>query len=574
MKKTLLLSTVVLPLIFSSCKDNNTLEHIQSEMLAGYGINKVMTGSYDKSLSVKCHNGIFVGKKEGDVISFKGIPYAKPPVKSRRWKVAESADESNKVREAYYFGKSAIQTKTGTERASLYLQSEDCLTLNVWVNKKDTRTNKTVMVFFHGGSYGWGGTADPLYDGSNFVRRHPDIILVTANYRTGIMGFIDLSSLKGSEEYKESPNLGLLDQIEALRYVQRNIGAFGGDKNNVTIFGESAGAGSVSLLPIVSKAKGLFRRVIAESGSIALTYSKSECRPLTEKLIKLTGVKSVRELVALDERIIKELNEKLNDINCFPQRDGITVPLDVYAAYDSGMTAGIDIMNGTNADEARYWIGEMGGLMNYKLTFPIMFENNIARISKNDRVHLKEFMQLQKDKEKIWKITEFYNEIMFRIPAIYQTEAHAKNGGRAYMYYWTYPSAIPNYGACHAVELAYVFGNLDQTIYTGNNINKNLALTVQDMWAAFARTGNPSTNGIEWNAYDMENRTTMILGEDIHTENAPLENQRRQLASLLKYNFNGCYTNLSLFVPSVFKLAAFAIIVIALIIFAIIFLRG
>ena len=133
------------------------------------------------------------------------------------------------------------------------------------------------MVFFHGGSYGWGGTSDPIYDGHNLVEKYPDLVLVTAEYRTGIMGFMDFSGVPGGEDYSTSGNLGLLDQVCALEWVQKNIRAFGGDPENVTIFGESAGAGSVSLLPLIEGTDGLFRRIIMESGSPALTYSREEC---------------------------------------------------------------------------------------------------------------------------------------------------------------------------------------------------------------------------------------------------------------------------------------------------------
>lgn len=140
------------------------------------------------------------------------------------------------------------------------------------------------MGFFHGGSYGWGGTSDPCYDGHNLVQKYPDLVLVTANYRLGILGFIDFSMFPGEEDFAASGNLGLLDQICALQWVQKNIAAFGGDPANVTIFGESAGAGSVSLIPLIEGTEGLFRRVIAESGAPSLTFSLQECQNLTRLL--------------------------------------------------------------------------------------------------------------------------------------------------------------------------------------------------------------------------------------------------------------------------------------------------
>ena len=127
------------------------------------------------------------------------------------------------------------------------------------------------MVFFHGGAYGWGGSGDPLYDGQSFVKAHDDVILVTANYRIGIMGFIDFSSVEGGSDYGDAPSLGLLDHVQALKWVKENIAQFGGDPENVTIFGESAGGGTTSLMLAMDEAKGLFKRCISESGSAALT---------------------------------------------------------------------------------------------------------------------------------------------------------------------------------------------------------------------------------------------------------------------------------------------------------------
>ena len=322
------------------------------------------------------------------------------------------------------------------------------------------------MVFFHGGSYGWGGTADPLYDGRNFVALHPDIILVTVGYRTGLMGFVDFSSVEGGEDFPDAPNLGILDQIEALRWVKQNIGGFSGDPDNITIFGESAGGGSVSLLPIIAEAKGLFRRVIGESGSVALTFSKSECEDFTRRLLKESGVGCMDDLMAMTEDDLKRVNEAVNMYNNFPQRDGRLIPLDPYAPYDSGITADIDMLIGTNSNEINYWVGEVGGIVPFRFSIPVKFENDMRVLSKADRKRVEKVMSHMKG-YKIWRMAEFCNEVMFRLPAVRQAESHVKNGGKAYMYYWVQPSAMPYRGACHAVELAYVFQNPEQTIFTG-----------------------------------------------------------------------------------------------------------
>ncbi len=534
-----------------------------------YGENQIITGDYNEELAVACQNGIYVGLENDGIVSYKGIPYAKAPINELRWKTAEKPDDSSNVYEAYYFGKSAIQTETETERASLYVQGEDCLSLNIWTAESTMNQLKPVIVFIHGGSYGWGGTSDPLYDAENFVKAHPEIVFVTINYRTGIMGFMDFSEVEGGEEYTTSGNLGLLDQKCALEWIQENISGFGGDASNVTIVGESAGAGSVSLLPLIEGTEGLFQRVIAESGSVALTYSKEECLGLTEMLMEETGAETMDDLLALSEEELKEVNEQLNDYNNFPERDGVVLPEDLYEAYANGAGSNVDMLIGTNQDEARYWIGEVGGLPTYTRRMPLMVESNISVLSVEDLETVNEFID-SLDMKKIWKYTEFYNEIMFRLPAIKQAESHADNGGDTYMYYWTYPSALPNYGACHAVELAYVFNNLEDTIYTGDNIDVDLAEEVQNMWVNFAINGNPSTENNKWSNYNSTTRYTMVLGSDIRLESDLLSEQREQLTDLLAYNFNGNYSQLNFNVPFIRKLVIAGVIIIAGIIFSVV----
>ncbi|MBR1842059.1 MAG: carboxylesterase/lipase family protein [Oscillospiraceae bacterium] len=522
-----------------------------------YGENRPVSGDYDRSLAAKCANGTFVGKKRGSVTVWRGIPYARAPVGELRWKAPLPPEDNSGVYEAYYNGKTPIQTILDSERASYYPQGEDCLYLNVWSNTS-AGENKPVMVFFHGGSYGWGGTADPLYDGLNLVKAHPDVVLVTVGYRTGLMGFVDFSSVRGGEEFPDAPNLGILDEIEALRWVRKNIPAFGGDGELVTIFGESAGGGSVSLLPVIPEARGLFRRVIAQSGSVALTFSRKECGEFTRRLMRESGAEDMADLLRLSESELGAVNEKINDFNNFPQRGGALIPLDPYAPYMDGETAGIDLLIGTNADEMNYWIGELGGIVPFKLGMPVKFENDLMLFSPEDKKRAESFVK-SRGTRKIWAIAEFYNELIFRLPAIRQAEGHAANGGRVYMYYWTKPSSIPFRRACHAVELAYVFGNLGETIYTGEGVDESLSETAMAAWVQFAKTGDPGTPALSWEPYSIAaHRPTMVLSSSPHTEREPLEEQRRALEPLLSYKINGSYASVSYNVPSVRKGAAIA----------------
>ena len=527
-------------------KESSKITLEKERLRALFGENKELSENPDKAHSIKCLNGTFVPKIDDTVRIFKGIPFALPPIGERRWKKPEPIPNSDKIFEAYYNGKSPIQTVIDSERSSYYPQSEDCLYLNVWVNDACQDKNKPIMVFIHGGAYGWGGTVDPIYDGLNFIKLHPDVILITIAYRVGLFGFVDLSYLKGGEEFEDAPNLGIYDQIEALRWIQKNGEAFGGDIHNITIFGESAGGGSVSLLPLIKEAKGLFHRVIAESGSLALTYAKDECKSFTDKLIKAAKTDSMVDLMKLSTEQLAKLNEGLNEANNFPMRDGKLIPINPYEAYQNGETTDIDMLMGTNANELLYWIGELGGLFAYSAGMPIKYKVDVAKVSKEDIQHVKAFMRIAKG-NKVARITEFYNEIMFRLPAIYQAEGQSKNNGTVYMYYWKEESKIPLFKACHAVELAYVFYNIDETIYTGEKADEGLARAVSTMWVNFAKTGNPSLDNIVWHRYDSEDRSTIVFEKDnIREEFGILEEQRKLLFPIVKYMINPGYADVEM----------------------------
>ena len=536
--------------------------NMKNRIRASYGVNRELKLVADPACAAKCENGTFVGRHLGETIAFRGIPFAKPPVGALRWKKPEAPEPDTRIYEAYFNGKTPIQTEWPTEVASYYPQGEDCLYLNVWVSPGFHGRKRAVMVFFHGGSYGWGGTADPLYDGQALVTAHPEVVLVTVGYRTGLMGFVDFSSIPGGEAFPDAPNLGIWDQVEALRWVNRNIAAFGGDPECVTIFGESAGGGSVSILPFVKEAKGLFCRSIAQSGSVALTFSKEECQDFTRRLVQASGVKSMDELMAMSEDRLKEINEAVNMYNNFPQRDGVLIPEDPYQFYAEGRTSDIEMMVGTNANEINYWVGELGGIVAYRFGIPVKFENDLKALDPGKRKLVKNYVDRQKG-HPIWRVSEFYNEMMFRLPAIRQVEEHCKHGGKAYMYFWKVPSHIRFRGACHAVELAYVFGNVEETIFTGKKASRKISEMVQRMWVNFAKTGNPSTIPYRWPKYGRQYRATMIIDTNTHVEMSPKDKSRRMLLPLLDEHINMSYADMSYNVPFIRSLAAAGVLTVA-----------
>lgn len=546
----------------SDSPEDDTALRIQMDVL--YGENKELLAVPEGQPVAIVENGVFVGQRNDGVLSFKGIPYAKAPVGELRWQAPQRDDSSSVIREAYYFGKSGIQTLSTSVRASYYKQGEDCLTLNVWT-ANDTTTHRPVMVWIHGGSYGWGGTSDPLFEGHNFVKAHPEVLLVTINYRLGLLGFLDLTQMEGGEDYVESGNLGLLDQVAALEWVQRNIAAFGGDASQVTIFGESAGGGSVSLLTVMPRAHGLFQRAIVESGSVALSSTREEHKLLIERVQKATGAKCVDDLMKLSESELMTINEELNEYNCFPLRDGNILPLDPYAAYASGAAKDIDMLMGTNADEARFWIKSMGGLDMYKLMLSVWFDNVLMNLNDEDRYRVEQFVD-NRDDERVWNLSEFMTELMFRGPMLTMADAHSSSGGNTFVYYWSYPSARPLCGASHAVEVSYVLNNPQDTIYTGGNVCLPLAEEIQKMWVNFAMTGNPSTTLHDFPCYDTATRQCMRLDTTIRVERDLLSEQRQVVSPLVPLYISPLYCNLSLNVPTIWYCAAWVIIPLLLLI--------
>ena len=515
---------------------------LEQEMTALYGENKVIEGDYPDSLAVETANGIFVGQREGGLLAFKGIPYALQPTGDRRWQVAKPEPDSRLVREAKYFGHTSIQGRSQHNAASLYPQGEDCLTLNVWTAADGMRTaRRPVMVWIHGGSYVCNGTANPRDWGDSFVKAHPEVVWVSINYRLGLLGFLDLTSLPDGKAFSRSGNLGILDQVEALRWVKRNIAAFGGDPSLVTIVGHSAGAGSVSILSSIDEAQGLFRRAIMQSGSVALTSSREDCLKLTKRVLDATGAKTVADLQALSQDEIIALNDEVGAFYRFPERDGLLIPEDPYGRFD-GFNAGIDMLIGSNADEARYWIDAMGGEEDFGLAVQLWYRYLSMSLDDSQRESASRFLDIV-PKDNPWPVAELLNDLMFRGPAIEMAQRHAASGGRTYMYYWNKALSDPIYGACHGTEVSYVL-NTGRQIKNGDQHNPALAAEVQQMWLNFARTGNPSTPSHYWPAYESAQRATMVLGDSITLANDLLGQQRQLIAPLIPEYISPVFSDL------------------------------
>ena len=484
----------------------------------------------ENSVKVACENGVMVGKSVDGVTSFKGVPFAKPPVGALRWKAPQAPDPSDKEIKCTDFGYVALQYEWPSEPASYSPKSEDCLTLNIWENDgiAGSEERKPVMVFFHGGAYCWGGTTDPMYDGQNFAKAHDDVILVTCNYRLGLMSWADFSKVEGGEEYTDV-NLGLRDQIAALQWIQGNIAAFGGDPGNVTIFGESAGGWSTTALTISPKARGLFKRAIAQSGEVA-PKSREAAQAYADCIMKASGANNMEGLLAIsgDEWIKLDQEKNIADNCCYVVIDGDIIPEDLDKAFEDAAKSGVQLMVGSNEDEWNYfkedsegkteeekfnaWVAGMEDM--YKEAYEGADEQGKAALEEliryEESIVPEEYAGDEKVRAALAK-SGFVSET-WRYEILDYADRFADAGGDVRAYLWKVPSTRDDMykSSVHAVELAYVFNNLDDGIYAGE-VDPEVAAKVQESWVNFAKTGDPSIGDAKWERYSTDARDTMVI---------------------------------------------------------------
>ena len=506
-------------------------------------LNSEITGDYDKAHAVKCVNGTFVGTEENGVASWLGIPFAKPPVGVRRFKAPEYVDESDRVFEARYYGKRCYGQSEGGDYIQT-LASEDCLNLNIWVNTDDKTEKKPVMVWIHGGAYVDGSGCQACYSGANLVQAHSDIIMVNINYRLNMYGFMDFSSVPGGENFKTAPCNGLLDQAMALRWVHENIAAFGGDPDNVTIFGQSAGGGSVSILPVMKEANQYFQKVIAQSGSTTLAFPVGceAAQGKTKALLEYTGCKTMDDIMALSEESLQKAYVKaVGKFTSCPYYGTEVLPEAPIELYKKGYAKHISIMAGSTADEARLFMGQgpMLSMEEQKKFAQRAVGDAVPCLKEEDRKYYDEFHRVCRFQEPGLVETEFMNELMFRVPMLNQLDVQSAFS-KTFCYYWSYPSSNPDMGAPHSVEIIFVFndrGAGTRSAFNGTNIADEIFTAVQQTWTNFARCGNPSTDQIDWKAYSADDQNVMVIAGpgDLHIEQGLLADQYKAVLPLVNY---------------------------------------
>lgn len=488
--------------------------------------------------TLRIESGLISGIKDtkSDVVSFKGIPFAAPPVGNLRWKAPQPAKSWNGVKECKMFSASAMQATpmpfsmwTAEFIAPSEPLSEDCLYLNIWTAAISPDEKRPVIVFIHGGAFTSGSGSVPVYDGTAMVQK--GVVFITINYRVGIFGLFSHPGLSAESASKTSGNYGLLDQIEALKWVQKNIAVFGGDPNRVTIAGQSAGAFSVNYLVASPLAKGLFHRAIAESGGAVLpTNPFAGIQNLKEA--EHQGIEFARSLKAVsiaDLRSKSPLELMALRTMTSPIADGYVIPEPLYKIFSSGRQNDVPVLMGWNANE-----GNFGGQLLNALNFRQQAKEKYGE--KADK-----FMKLfpsGTDAEAEQSQLALSALQTFGVQAYAWMNLQNKTG-KSPVFMYHFERAVPNredqkpFGAFHTGEVPYAYNNLHMSNRPWEKTDYQLAETMSSYWANFAANGDPNGSNLpEWTPCSSKNLKAIILTEKVEMKELP---QRKGLAFLEQF---------------------------------------
>ncbi|MDO4403694.1 MAG: carboxylesterase family protein [Atopobiaceae bacterium] len=449
--------------------------------------NQPITGKYDTSCAVKTRTGVYVGEKYKKTIFFLGIPYAQPPIGELRWKAPQPLPSSDGVFEAKNLGASAIQVEHKGSILKHHRQSEDCLTLNICSGAQKSESKKPVLVLFHHGDFSFGGSADPLLYGANLVDKYPDIVFVSFNHRLGTLGFIDFSEVPGGVAYPDAMNLGLLDQIAALKWVKENIAAFGGDPNQITVLGFEAGASSICLLAASKQAKGLFKRAFAFYGSPASAYETPEAaRAFAHDLLQETQTTTMDELVSLKTESLEDAAQKLWQDMCGPTCDGKLIPFDVYHAYQGGAASGIEFIIGISSNEMQQYRSSIGNqnYMDGVFTAVAEMQNYMDdSVAKAVQEYIEKETAASSELEAKAKIIEQWLALYTYLSAVRLQEG----GNTVHLMYWDEKPLIENLGSGTIDVAAALLGNGDALQVYGSVVDEGLSETLQALLVKFMK---------------------------------------------------------------------------------------
>jgi len=497
-------------------------------------------GTSEQKVIVETTHGHVRGEARPGHVRFRGIPFAAPPTGALRFAAPAPAEPWKGVRDCLDYSASSIQPPSMLPGMTVGAQSEDCLYLNVFTPATDD-ARRPVLFWIHGGGFTGGGACQPLYEGEPIVVRG-DIVLVTINYRLGALGYLALEGLDGA-----TANAGQLDQIAALEWVRANIERFGGDPGNVTIFGESAGGMAVTTLLGMPAARGLFHKAIAQSGAAAATLDEASAAKTGDIFLECLGVdptridevrsKSAEEILKAQLATLARLRRSGTFLVNAPTIDGRTLPVHPLEAVKTGQAADIPLMTGTTLDEWRLF--EMPSLMKDfdRASLDRRLERTLPTGADIDGLVGRYAEARGEDPADPRDVRFLYSAIqtdrIFRIPAIRLAEAQALHRRDTFMYLFSWPSPARRgeLGACHAIELPFVFGTLSapgmDRFAGAGDAAEALSLRTMDAWLAFARSGDPGHEDLPtWTAYDGSRRSTLRLDREDASVDAPMDAER------------------------------------------------
>lgn len=470
--------------------------------------------------------GRYIPSRTDRLRVWRGIPYAEPPLGLLRFRAPQPVHTWEGTRLSVEFGSPAPQRKSNFD--------EDCLFLNIAAPESISEVPRPVMVFIHGGAYNGGNPSSPMYQGTSLVERG-NIVYVSLQYRLGALGYLDFSEFSTTEQVFES-NLGLRDQVAALKWIQQNIAAFGGDPSNVTVFGESSGANAVTTLMATPAAEGLFARAIAQSPPAASAYGKVRAERWAHEFLEIAQAPgrdpgawlrtaSVRELVSFGDELVRRGADEEPGTRAFaPVVDGDFLPehpLDVFAA---GKTHPVPLLLGSNLYEGRIF----PRFLNILPTDPTRIEKMFSHVSNPVKARALAAYPTYPHR---FASADLGGDITFWEPMILCAQGHCAVAP-TYSYRYDFAPRLLNLvglGATHATELFAVFGRADTltkalTLFGGRRSFDVVTTTMQNHWLHFARHGTPDA---DWPEYTLAQRETMIFNGASHVENDPLGDRRR-----------------------------------------------
>jgi para-nitrobenzyl esterase len=492
---------------------------------------------------VETSSGRIRAVNDEGVLSFRGIPYAQPPIGPLRFRRPQRPVAWSGVRDAGTYGPAPMQMANPVSAQLGQVPPEvheDCLYLNVWTPGADD-ARRPVLVWLHGGGWVAGAGSLPLHNGARLAARG-NVVVVTLNYRLGLFGFLRGKGVCG-DALDTAGNEGILDQIAALEWVQDEIGGFGGDPQNVTVFGQSAGAGSAAFLTIMPRARGLVHKVIQQSGGLMLRQTPESGDGVMRRLLDGAGL-SPSEAGKLRDMPAAELLDL--QLRCTPRTsgnfyrpvaDGDLLPADPFTAVAAGASRGIPLLSGTNLDEIKFF-GAMDPATDAMEEAGLLARCRalLADAGQAERV-ITTYRTARQARGEDTSPMELWFAIAgdhaWRRPVMRQAELHAAHTSQTYTYLFTWRSLAlgGRLGAAHTMEIPFVFGRLDDPgmgPLTGQDgAVQRLSEQMMDAWIAFARTGNPATEALPaWPAYTADRRATMVFDESVSVVDAPMEAER------------------------------------------------